>query len=87
MPIKEYEPDPNRLVWSPEAKGLWKVIISDLPLPRKYKEEVISADAPPGSTPSGSPAGSGAPSDASPSARRRPGAGDAQEADANGLGA
>ena len=48
MPFQEYEPDPNRLVWSPEAKGLWKVIIDDKPLPKKYKEDVISADKPPG---------------------------------------
>ncbi len=86
VPFQEYEPDPNRLVWSPEAKGLWKVIISDLPLPEKYKEEAISADAPPGGTPSGSASGSGSPSGSASGSPSPPSdGGDEQPADAYGL--
>jgi LCP family protein required for cell wall assembly len=57
VPFEEYPPDPNRLQWSPEAKGLWQVILNDKPLPKKYKEEVISANKPPG-TPTGGASGS-----------------------------
>ena len=38
VPFEEYQPDPNRLQWSPAAKGLWKVILNDEPLPKKYRE-------------------------------------------------
>ena len=44
VPIEEYAPDPNRLIWSDSAKGLWKVLLNDEPLPKKYREDVISAD-------------------------------------------
>jgi LCP family protein required for cell wall assembly len=96
VPFEEYPPDPNRLQWSPAAKGLWKVILNDKPLPKKYREDVISADKPPG-TPTGSATGSasgsasGAPSGSasSPSspATRSTGSGgiSQQEADQNGL--
>ena len=30
------------------GQGLWKVLLNDKPLPKKYKEDVISADEPPG---------------------------------------
>ena len=32
VPFMEYEPNPNRLVWAPEADKLWKRIIADKPL-------------------------------------------------------
>ena len=48
VPIEEYAPDPNRLIWSDSAKGLWKVLLNDEPLPKKYREDVISADQTPG---------------------------------------
>ncbi|QIG42305.1 LCP family protein [Nocardioides anomalus] len=57
VPFEEYPPDPNRLQWAPSARGLWKVILNDQPLPKKYREQVISAATPPG-TPSGTPTGS-----------------------------
>jgi LCP family protein required for cell wall assembly len=91
VPIEAYPPDPNRLQWAPEAKGLWKVIADDEALPKKYREDVISADKPPG-TPAGSasPSGSspGSPtSPSSPAATASPGSGgiDKQEAQQNGL--
>jgi LCP family protein required for cell wall assembly len=58
VPFMPYEPDPNRLVWAPEADQLWKLIRDDKPLTKKFQDEVISADDPPGS-PSGSPSGNG----------------------------
>jgi len=86
VPIEEYAPDPNRLAWSDSAAGLWKVLINDEPLPKKYKEDVISADDTPGGTPSGSPPASGSPSGGgSPSQSPTPGGDGEQEADANGL--
>jgi LCP family protein required for cell wall assembly len=76
VPFQEYEPDPNRLVWSPEAKGLWKVILEDKPLPKKYTEGVISAAQSPGA-----PSGSGSAFSVSTVTTTT----GAQEADANGL--
>jgi LCP family protein required for cell wall assembly len=97
VPFEEYPPDPNRLQWSPAAKGLWKVILNDKPLPPKYREDVISASKPPG-TPTGSATGAvathgGTPSGSSsatssPSSSTSAAGSDgisAQEADQNGL--
>ena len=62
VPFQPYEPDPNRLVWAPEAEKLWQLIRADKPLTKKFRDEVISADAPPGTQgPSGSPSGSASP--------------------------
>ncbi len=93
VPFEEYAPDPNRLVWSASAKGLWKVILEDKPLPKKYRADAISADQTPGGTSgsgTGSGAGSGSASGAtgSPSATPTPSSGAGggeQEADQNGL--
>jgi LCP family protein required for cell wall assembly len=88
VPIEEYAPDPNRLQWSDSAQGLWKVLINDEPLPKKYQEDVISADDAPGGTPSGTPPASGSPSGGpspSGSPSQSPGGEGEQEADANGL--
>ena len=95
VPFEEYPEDPNRLIWSASAKGLWKVILDDKPLPKKYKEDVISAAQTPG-TPSGSGTGSasgtdsstGPPSSPSTGSTGSTGAADTvseQEADQNGL--
>ena len=43
VPFEEYAPDPNRLIWSDSADGLWKVLLNDEPLPKRYREDVISA--------------------------------------------
>jgi LCP family protein required for cell wall assembly len=89
VPFQEYEPDPNRLVWSPEAEGLWQVILEDKPLPKKYKEGVISAAQTPGTAAgsgsgSSSASGSGSPSSTT-SASTGTTTGAEQEADENGL--
>lgn len=79
VPFQPYEPDPNRLVWAPEAEKLWKLIRADKPLTKKFQDEVIKANQPPG-TPTGSP---GTPS---PSPSGGPKADEkAAEAAANGL--
>ena len=44
VPFMAYEPDPNRLVWAPEADELWKRIIADKPLNKKLSGQVVSAD-------------------------------------------
>ncbi len=48
VPFEEYAPDPNRLQWSDSAAGLWKILLKDEPLPKKYREDKISADQTPG---------------------------------------
>jgi LCP family protein required for cell wall assembly len=93
VPIQEYEPDPNRLEWARDAAGLWKIILSDKPLPQRYKEGVISAAQTPGTpsgsgTASGEPSGSGSPSGSasqSPSGSGSPDAEAQAQAQANGL--
>ena len=81
VPIEEYAPDPNRLIWSDSAAGLWKVLLNDEPLPKKYREDVISADQAPargsGSVRAARPARRPAPRPAArptarPARRRRP---------------
>jgi LCP family protein required for cell wall assembly len=89
VPFEEYPPDPNRLIWSDSAKGLWKVILNDEALPKKYKEQVISANTPPG-TPSGSASGTASGTGSASSAPSSPStastdSGGEQEADQNGL--
>jgi LCP family protein required for cell wall assembly len=87
VPFEEYPPDPNRLQWSASAKGLWKVILNDEPLPKRYREDVISADKPPG-TPSGSGSASGStatPASSASSSASSEGEQEQREADQNGL--
>jgi len=50
VPFAEYEPDPNRLVWAPEAEALWDRIRSDSPLGEDFSEDSLSADDPVGTT-------------------------------------
>ena len=52
------QPDPNRLVWTAEAKDLWKRIRADEPLGEDFSEDSLSADDPVG-TPEGSSSGDG----------------------------
>ena len=62
-----YEPDPNRLVWAPEADELWERIIADKPLNKKLSGQVVTASDPVGGSPtpsdgaSESPSGAGTP--------------------------
>ena len=60
VPFMAYEPDPNRLVWAPEADELWERILADKPLNKKLSGQVVSADDPVDGSPSVS--GSGSPS-------------------------
>ena len=88
VPFEEYPPDPNRLIWSDSAAGLWNVLLGDKPLPKRYKEDVISADQTPGGgsgSGSGSASGSASGSPSSPSTTEGSDSGGEQEADANGL--
>ena len=58
VPNEEYKPDPNRLVWSPEAENLWRRIRLDKPLGRLGGDAVspsTSARGKPGTTPSANP--------------------------------
>ena len=48
VPIAEYEPDPNRLVWAPEAEELWQRIRADAPLGQDFGEDSLTADDPVG---------------------------------------
>ena len=53
VPFEWYEPDPNRVVWAPEADKLWRKIRHDEPLGPDVTGEVITAaDKPSGETPS-----------------------------------
>ncbi|MCD4535966.1 LCP family protein [Nocardioides sp. cx-169] len=72
VPFAEYEPDPNRLVWTEQAEDLWKRIRHDRPLGRAFSGDSLSADEPVG-TPSGSasPGGGSAPGAAEERAEAR----------------
>jgi LCP family protein required for cell wall assembly len=48
VPIAEYEPDPNRLIWTAEAENLWQRIRNDQPLGEDFSEESLSAEDPVG---------------------------------------
>ncbi len=50
VPFDSYEPDPNRLVWDPQADELWKKVRNDKPLSKRLSSEVITAAQTPGST-------------------------------------
>jgi LCP family protein required for cell wall assembly len=58
--------DANHLVWTPEAKQVWRKIANDEPLTRRLATDVITAGNVPGSgssSPSDSPSESSSPSD------------------------
>lgn len=71
--------NPNRIVWTPAAREIWRLIARDEPIPSRLKEDVIKADAPTGSA-SGGPSSS--PSSPSPTPSDEAAA---QEAALNGL--
>lgn len=87
VPFEPYPPDPNRLIWAPQAKELWQRIIHDQPLGSAFDSQAVSAAHRPGATgggspsasPSSSPSGSpsGSPS-SSPSGSASPSPSDAQ---------
>jgi LCP family protein required for cell wall assembly len=82
VPFASYEPDPNRLVWTGDAKELWKKIRFDQPLSKRLSADVITAAEKPGSK--ASPSDPSSPS-SSPSGKATPTEADAEKAAANGL--
>lgn len=85
VPIAEYEPDPNRLVWTDAAKDLWRRIRNDKPLDPTFNEDSLQAGDPVG-TASGSPDDTDPPSTKSADPEDEEEAEDeAQERLANGL--
>jgi LCP family protein required for cell wall assembly len=61
VPIAEYAPDPNRLVWTKAAKDLWRRIKQDKPLGPTFSKDSVKPNDPVG-TASGSPGESESPS-------------------------
>ena len=87
VPFESYEPDPNRLVWAPEAEQLWDRLRMDRPLGPNLDGKVITAaDKPPSSPgPSDDPSTSAGPSD-DPSSTESPGTSAEEEAEAQAEG-
>jgi anionic cell wall polymer biosynthesis LytR-Cps2A-Psr (LCP) family protein len=48
VPNQPYAPDPNRLEWAPEAKGLWRKMRFDKPLGRYGADALTPANKPSG---------------------------------------
>ena len=72
VPFKTYEPDPNRLEWAPGANRLWYRVRMDMPISKRFADQVTTAAGKPSGgaspTPSQSPSAGSTPSQgASPS--------------------
>jgi anionic cell wall polymer biosynthesis LytR-Cps2A-Psr (LCP) family protein len=69
VPFKTYEPDPNRLQWAPGANRLWYRIRNDMPINKRFADEVTTAAGKPSAgtspTPSQSPSAGSTPSQGS----------------------
>ena len=62
VPFETYQPDPNRLVWAPQAERLWKRLRHDEPLTARQSRDVTTAANPPAASPApGDGAGAGTP--------------------------
>jgi len=88
VPFEWYEPDPNRVVWAPEADRLWQRLENDLPLTEQQAKDVTTAANPPSSGPSESPDAGESPSPsegASPTPSEDAEAAEAAQARENGL--
>jgi LCP family protein required for cell wall assembly len=59
VPFAEYAPDPNRLVWAPEADDLWERIREDQRLGEDFSDDSLSADDPVGTAGGGGSGGDG----------------------------
>ena len=55
VPWDFYAPDPNRLVWAPDADELWGKMINDKPLSKRLSSEAVSAAQRPGAGSTESP--------------------------------
>jgi LCP family protein required for cell wall assembly len=76
VPNEAYAPDPNRLVWSPGAKAVWRKIRFDKPLGKLASDAVTPGRKPgekpvPSSSASPSPSGSPSPDSASEDEARK----------------
>ena len=89
VPFESYEPDPNRLVWAPEAERLWERIRTDEDLSRKQSRSVTTAadETATPTTPAGEPSSSPseAPSDGSTTEQSPASEARAEQARENGL--
>jgi hypothetical protein len=61
VPWDFYAPDPNRLVWAPDARDLWQKMIHDKPLSRRLSSEAVSAAQRPGAGATDSPTSTAGP--------------------------
>jgi LCP family protein required for cell wall assembly len=43
VPFKTYEPDPNRLEWAPGANRLWYRVRMDMPISKRFADQVTTA--------------------------------------------
>lgn len=57
VPNAEYEPNPNRLVWTDEAADLWELVRDDQPLTSEFLEGALTAEEEGGSIASSDAAG------------------------------
>jgi LCP family protein required for cell wall assembly len=66
VPFKTYEPDPNRLEWAPGANRLWYRVRMDMPISKRFADEVTTAAGKPSAgaspKPSQSPSADSTPS-------------------------
>jgi LCP family protein required for cell wall assembly len=89
VPWESYEPDPNRLVWAPEAERLWRLLRTDQELSENLSSGVTTAAETPGADPDeGGGSSSPKPSksaDGEPSPSPEDEAEEAAEAAENGL--
>ena len=69
VPFKTYEPDPNRLQWAPGANRLWYRVRNDMPINKRFADQVTTAAGKPSggasATPSQSPSARPSPSQGS----------------------
>lgn len=75
VPFETFPPDPNRLQWAPEADRIWKRMISDQPVSKRFAADITTA-----ATKNGRPTDK-----KSPSARPPRSAAAAEKAAENGL--
>ncbi|HET7386301.1 MAG TPA: LCP family protein [Nocardioidaceae bacterium] len=89
VPFETYQPDPNRLVWAPEAKTLWKRIRHDKPLTAQELQGVTTAaqnpDGSPSASSSSSPNGHKSPTATQSAKQKAAEQARAQQARENGL--
>ena len=63
VPWEFWDEDPNRLVWTEDARELWRKIRRDLPLSKRLSAEAVTAGETPGASEKPEPSTSASPSD------------------------